>query len=112
MKPRKPLRKVSARRAFVLKLDAKWREYVLSNDSYKCAVCGATEPLHAHHVFSRQAYPHLRHNVRNGITLCAVDHTICHHTPKAGLLIIRGIFGDKAWQELEQLAHQGGKGHS
>ena len=110
MKPRKPLRKVSARRAAVLKLDAKWRSEVLGNDSHKCAVCGATEPLHAHHVFSRQAYPHLRHDTRNGVTLCGVDHALCHHTPKAGLLIIRGIFGDKAWQELERLAFQTGVG--
>ena len=112
MNRRKPLSKTSRNRGAVLAADAKWRAEVLGNDGHKCAVCGVTEPLHAHHVFSRQAYPHLRHDTRNGVTLCAVDHALCHHTPKAGLLIIRGIYGDKAWQELEQLAHRGGKGHS
>lgn len=110
--PRQPMNKRSKRRGLVENLDVLWRAYVLGNDSHKCAVCGVTEPLHAHHVFSRQAYPHLRHDTRNGVTLCAVDHALVHAQPAAGVLILCGIYGAKAWDELYQLAHRGGKGHS
>lgn len=60
-----------------------WREAVLKRDDYTCRHCGAKGSrrrgaavvLHAHHIRGFAAFPDLRFDVDNGLTLCMP----CHH---------------------------------
>lgn len=51
-----------------------WRRAVFARDRYTCTECGATGDLQAHHIKPYAAYPELRHNVDNGLTLCPTCH--------------------------------------
>jgi hypothetical protein len=52
----------------------KWRKAVLERDNHICQHCGAARRLHAHHIKSWAAFPDLRHDVSNGLTLCKSCH--------------------------------------
>lgn len=60
-----------------------WREAVLKRDDYTCRHCGAKGSkrrgaavvLHVHHIKGFAAFPELRFDVDNGLTLCIP----CHH---------------------------------
>ena len=55
-----------------------WRKMVFERDGYTCQECGATDSICAHHVKSWSGYPHLRFDLRNGVTLCGSCHTKKH----------------------------------
>jgi len=55
-----------------------WREKVLKRDGFKCTLCGATENLHVHHVFSYEKFEKTRIDIRNGQTVCEDCHKIIH----------------------------------
>lgn len=58
---------------------AGWASKVISRDNAECVMCGAIGvELHAHHVESYKDSPSKRHNVSNGITLCAPCHWNLH----------------------------------
>ena len=63
-------------------MDGWWRKYVLARYGNKCLMCksrgGKKKPLHAHHILGKGAYPHLRHDMTNGIPLCAKHHDMVH----------------------------------
>lgn len=40
----------------------------------RCAVCGATEHLNAHHLLPKERYPEFRLEVVNGVALCPTCH--------------------------------------
>lgn len=57
------------------------KEYVLSRDGYKCAVCGREEKLVCHH----RCYQHLGEanlaEIGDCITLCQICHVSHHKQP-------------------------------
>lgn len=58
---------------------AEWRRAVFERDEYRCDLCGLYGgKLHAHHLNSWSAYPKLRFDVSNGVTLCKAHHDEFH----------------------------------
>lgn len=55
-----------------------FRDAVFKRDGYRCVVCGATRPLDAHHIVSRDVMPNGGYIKSNGITLCDTEHG-CHY---------------------------------
>lgn len=55
------------------KEDKEWAKAVKERDGNKCAVCGTTKLLNAHHILPREI-KELRHTLWNGITLCPKHH--------------------------------------
>lgn len=55
------------------KADDLWRQMIFEIEGNKCAVCGATEHLNAHHLIPR-TFLYFRHDLRNGILLCPSHH--------------------------------------
>lgn len=53
------------------KADAAWSRQV--RKAGRCAVCGTTKNLQAHHLISRWV-PQLRHDIMNGVCLCPLHH--------------------------------------
>ena len=70
-----------------------WREAVLERDDYVCQSCRRQCRKHerglaAHHVKPYAAYPSLRYDVANGLTLCRSCHLQLHgRAPKPQALI-------------------------
>jgi len=56
------------------KLDKIWADEVKRIDNYKCAICGSIKTLNSHHILPKHGYKELRHNLKNGITLCVTCH--------------------------------------
>jgi len=67
-----------------------WVKAVKDRDGWKCAQCGASDQLHAHHIKRWKDHPALRYEVSNGVTLCHTCHELAHgrgfkfRWPKAG----------------------------
>jgi hypothetical protein len=58
---------------------ASWRHAVFERDNWTCRKCGERgRKLHAHHVRTVKAYPHLELSIRNGCTLCVPCHKDVH----------------------------------
>lgn len=55
------------------KADRLWSKAVASWYGHKCALCGSTEFVQAHHLIPREMYSH-RHIVENSIALCPSHH--------------------------------------
>lgn len=64
----------------MLSENTKWRNAVYERDKYICQVCGYSKGgiLVAHHIYAYKAYPLLRFNTKNGITLCKDCHKKFH----------------------------------
>ena len=56
------------------KLDREWSDAVRERDGHVCQRCGRTEHLNAHHIFTKKAHPSVRHDLENGVCLCAGCH--------------------------------------
>jgi hypothetical protein len=64
----------------------RWRRSVLERDAYRCQRCGREcrkreRGLAAHHIKAYAAYPALRLDVANGMTLCRECHMSLHGRP-------------------------------
>ena len=55
------------------KCDKLWREKIMARFGGRCAICGATGYLNAHHLITRAAV-FFRHNLENGVALCPTCH--------------------------------------
>lgn len=57
-----------------------WRKSVFTRDEFICQECGNKKGgnLNAHHILSFANFPHLRLNIKNGITLCKECHKKIH----------------------------------
>ena len=44
-----------------------------------CEVCGSTNSLNGHHLLEKSVWLHLRHDLSNGVCLCAHCHTFDRH---------------------------------
>lgn len=56
----------------LIKKDKMWSSEVIARDGFKCVICGDTR-IQAHHIIPREV-KFLRHDLNNGITLCASHH--------------------------------------
>ena len=57
---------------------AVWSKKVKELGGNKCAYCGATQKLEAHHIKPQSEYPELSVSLDNGITLCHDCHYSAH----------------------------------
>lgn len=55
-----------------------WAKDVLRKDQYMCQICGSTEDIQAHHMFSYKHHPEYRLDVEFGLTMCKADHIAFH----------------------------------
>ena len=58
----------------------------MKRDNYICQKCFSLEKLLAHHIKEWNAYPKLRFNLDNGITLCNSCHSLLHGKEKCNFL--------------------------
>lgn len=73
MKKRKS--KTAARRSQWRKFSEEFR----AKAGNKCAVCGSTERVQAHHLLEKKSHPDLLFEERDLICLCARHHFMTHH---------------------------------
>jgi predicted restriction endonuclease len=104
----KPMRKRSRNRFTVEAKDRKWREAVRAKSGGRCAFpvphnCQGGS-IECHHIFGRQAFPHLRHEVLNGIAVCVVAHRMSHDHPRTCRDIILEAMSVDDQNQLEELA--------
>lgn len=52
-----------------------WSKAVRERDGNKCAVCGSSEHIQAHHIVQRKFNKELRFDIENGISLCPKHHS-------------------------------------
>lgn len=64
-----------------------WSRAVLARDGYRCADCGASGTLNAHHIKPWAQYPDERYVLSNGVALCIPCHAKRH--PRHAALILR-----------------------
>ena len=57
---------------------AKWSKLVRERDGNRCAVCGSTEKIEAHHIEGKAEAPGKARDIRNGIALCRKCHRAAH----------------------------------
>ena len=53
---------------------SEWSKAVRNRDGNKCAVCGKTEHLNAHHILNKTKFPQYRLELICGIALCPSCH--------------------------------------
>lgn len=61
--------KITDEKAFV-----NWARLIKEKNNNKCILCSSEKNLHAHHLYSKDVYPDLRHDLKNGVTLCYWHH--------------------------------------
>ena len=88
--------------------DTEWAKAVKERDGYRCQYCGSKDYLNSHHIFSRNNLT-TRHDIDNGITLCAKHHTFsnefsAHKTPTEFTFWLQKLKGKKFMEELGEKA--------
>jgi len=66
------MNKLKEARKLLKKQDKEWSIAIRKRDK-KCMICGSKKFLNAHHLIPREI-KEFRHDLRNGITLCAKHH--------------------------------------
>jgi len=102
------VKKQSSKGYLTKKLDDKWSREVKEKANFKCEICGKTETLNSHHVFSRSNRK-VRHDLENGVCLCAKHHLFdislsAHKAPIEFLEKMKEIRGEKWYERLRQKA--------
>lgn len=78
--------------------DHMWREavkaaHIAAHGELSCVMCGTTDgPFHADHVKPVAKHPELRHEVSNGVVLCAT-----HNLQKGAKEYARLSYRDESW---------------
>lgn len=86
-----PKKRVAYHKAYLLRLNLinkkisrrtlnAWALQVKQRDCYTCRDCGATDKLHAHHIWPKISHPEHALDVVNGTTLCEACHIYEHQT--------------------------------
>lgn len=88
-------------------LDGIFRQLVLARDKWKCVKCTKAEDVAPHHIKTKKAWPQLRYEPLNAITLCADCHTLgaksAHRSPRNFTMWIKHRWPDR-FDLLTQLA--------
>ena len=69
----------------------KWKHAILERANYRCEHCGR-EGTDAHHIKGRNAFPGVKYDLRNGVCLCRMCHSLIHNDVE---------FKWKVWSELD-----------
>ena len=68
--------------------DQQWARAIMERDNWTCQNCGTNAHLDAAHIISKQRRPDLRHELKNGVTLCRSCHEFYHAFPiRFGLFV-------------------------
>jgi 5-methylcytosine-specific restriction endonuclease McrA len=84
-------KRIKSHKAYLLRLNlinkniskrtlSAWALQVKERDCYTCRDCGATDKLHAHHIWPKISHPEHALDVVNGTTLCEACHIYEHQT--------------------------------
>jgi len=92
----------------------RWQKRVLKRDNNVCQECFSTDRPHAHHIKFWEAYPELRFDLDNGITLCSSCHAKLHGKKqcnflKHGTSWAKGKKFSKEYRQKLSDAHKGFK---
>lgn len=52
-----------------------WSRAVRDRDNNRCAICGCSEHIQAHHIIQKKFDKDLRFDIQNGIALCPRHHS-------------------------------------
>ena len=82
-----------------------WSRAVKVRDGSQCRVCGNTNGLQSHHIFSDRMHGSMRYLINNGIALCFQHHYPLGHSYPCVMRenIVRAI-GVETYKSLENLA--------
>ena len=88
--------------------DNEWARAVKERDGWKCCVCGKSDYLNSHHIFSRSNY-NLRWYLENGITLCPSHHLFdtelsAHKAPTEFVEWLKIYLGEEKYASLRRKA--------
>ena len=91
--------KLYANRKFKKEADKLWSAEIRKVG--KCEIPGCNgDDLNAHHLLEKSVYPHLRHDLSNGVCLCSNHHTFSNEISPHGCLAATEAFLD--WLQDER----------
>ena len=83
--------------------DALWSELVKRYAGHKCEMCGKTQYLNSHHIFSRSNFS-VRWDTSNGVCLCSGHHVLCndsaHKAPADFVEWVKKYRGEDWYEDL------------
>jgi len=89
------------------KADKLWSDIIHEKYNHRCAFCGETFALAAHHIRSRR-FASTRWEVLNGILLCRKEHFLSHSDPEAFRRLLVDLHGVKLvnylWKKSQVIA--------
>lgn len=75
----------------------KWRRSAIMRDNRSCRICGETNRLEVHHLFSWEHHPKYRFTKENGVTLCKTCHDDFHVNYMGGYEIPCTLYDYVQW---------------
>lgn len=98
-KPKSELKKLA------LECHLLWSKAVKIRDGNQCKVCGKTNSLQSHHIFSDRMHSNTRYVLKNGICLCFTCHYSNGHSNPCVMRenIVKAI-GEAEYKALENYA--------
>jgi hypothetical protein len=95
--------KKKTKTSLIKKADKLWSEIIKLQAKGKCEVCGKTESLNSHHIFSRSNM-RMRHNLENGVCACVSHHVwgsfSAHKSPVEFVEFIKKQRGNGWYEKL------------
>lgn len=84
---------------FLYRCHRQFREAVFARDKHKCAVCGVSGELDAHHITDRNDMPNGGYVVENGISLCPSCHDLAEDFHR-GASTKEGYYPDELYARI------------